>query len=101
MPVHAGQMFAQCRLVQQIGAGGMGVVWKALDTSLNRHVAIKILPPDLMAAGPSSAHVRLSTGVRPRRRPHRPRSSCAGLSDRIPDPQLQRARGRRDVRIWQ
>ena len=49
MPVQAGQMFAQCRLVQQIGAGGMGVVWKALDTSLNRHVAIKILPPDLMA----------------------------------------------------
>ncbi|MCZ6649227.1 MAG: protein kinase, partial [Acidobacteria bacterium] len=49
MPVHAGQMFAQCRLVQQIGAGGMGVVWKALDISLNRHVAIKILPPDLMA----------------------------------------------------
>ena len=51
MPVQAGQMFAQCRLVQQIGAGGMGVVWKALDTSLNRHVAIKILPPDLMADG--------------------------------------------------
>jgi TolB-like protein/Tfp pilus assembly protein PilF len=49
MQVQAGQMFAQCRLVQQIGAGGMGVVWKALDTSLNRHVAIKILPPDLMA----------------------------------------------------
>jgi serine/threonine-protein kinase len=49
MPVQVGQMFVQCRLVQQIGAGGMGVVWKALDTSLNRHVAIKILPPDLMA----------------------------------------------------
>ncbi len=47
MPVQPGQMFSQCRLVEQIGAGGMGVVWKALDTSLNRYVAIKILPASL------------------------------------------------------
>ncbi len=47
MPVHSGQMFSQYRLERQIGAGGMGVVWKALDTTLKRHVAIKILPSDL------------------------------------------------------
>ncbi|MBL8897550.1 MAG: serine/threonine protein kinase [Planctomycetes bacterium] len=33
------------RILREIGAGSMGTVFEALDTSLNRKVAIKVLPP--------------------------------------------------------
>ena len=65
-----GATLAHYKVLEKLGEGGMGVVWKALDTKLDREVAIKVLPesfssdPDRVARFEREAKVLASLNHR-------------------------------------
>ena len=45
----AGQTLSHFKILGEISRGGMGIVYRAFDTKLEREIALKVLPPALVA----------------------------------------------------
>ena len=64
MPLRAGSRLGPYEIQSPMGAGGMGEVYRARDTRLDRSVAVKVLSSELTADGEFRAGVDPELAVR-------------------------------------
>ncbi|WP_426752423.1 protein kinase domain-containing protein [Myxococcus sp. Y35] len=70
MTTLVGRHIGRYRILEQLGSGGMSVVYKGLDTALDREVAVKVLHPHL--AGKDESRRRLAREARAVAKLHHP-----------------------------
>ena len=74
MLISAGDMFRQYCIIEKVGEGGMGVVYRAHDTKLDRDVALKFMVHALPAqAGRLRDEARALASLNHRQHPDHPR----------------------------
>ena len=78
---------AHYRILSKLGEGGMGAVYRATDTRLNREVAIKVLP-DIFSGNPERL-ARFERAARP------PVASCSPWLSLFPSARIVSARASR------
>ena len=62
-----GRILSHYKVLEELSRGGMGIVYRALDVKLDREVALKVLPPELVADPERKRHKVQATELTPKR----------------------------------